>query len=313
MARNNVDAWIPEERGSAVLARVNANSGVEALARREPMRTDTKTVPRSGSMDVDVIPKGGAYGEDDSVNDEVVLKARKFGTAIRLAEEDLADLREGGAANVVAIKQADWATAYARKLDNAALGVTAAENGTTVPFTSVYASLAAAGVDGYAAGANIIRVVTGGATPTPVGYTHLSDLLGRVEGGDYFDPAKTVIIAHTSFMGVLRGIKDDNGQPIFVQGLAGTPNTLFGYQVSFSAGARTSAVATSSPTGNPLMVVANRDALILGVRSGPESFSISGDTGLSALTDEAIIKMRSRRGFALGHPASAAVLEVAPA
>lgn len=310
MARANVDAWIPEERGSAVLARVNANSGIEALARREPMRTDTKTVPRSGNIDVDVIPKGGAYGEDASVSDEVVLKARKFGTAIRLAEEDIADLRDGGAANVVAIKQADWATAYARKLDNACLGVTTAENGTTVPFTSVYASIMAADAGlGYTAGANRVATAAGAA----VSYDNLSAVLGLAEGGDFFDPSKVVVIAHPSFMGVLRGVKDAQGSPVFVQGLAGTPNTLFGYSIAFSAGARTSAVATSAPTGNPLLVVANRDALVLGVRSGPESFSISGDTGLSALTDEAIIKMRSRRGFALGHPRAAAVLEVVPA
>lgn len=310
MARNNVDAWIPEERGSAVLARVNANSGVELLARREPMRTDTKTVPRSGNMDVDVIPKGGAYGEDDSVNDEVVLKARKFGTAIRLAEEDIADLRDGGAANVIQIKQADWATAYARKLDNAALGVTAAENGTTIPFTSVYRTVSQANVDlGYGAGDNLVQTGAG----TAVSYDDLSNVLGLAEGGDFFDTGKTIIIAHPAFMGSLRGVKDDNGAPVFVQGLAGTPNTLFGYQVAFSAGARTSAVATSAPTGNPLLVVANRDALILGVRSGPESFTISGDTGLSALTDEAIIKMRSRRGFAVGHPGAVAVLEAVAA
>src|SRR3954471_22892540 len=92
MTRNVFDTWIPEEQGWTVLTRVAASSGVEALARREPMRTDTKAVPRMGATDVEVIPKGGAYGEDAAVNDEVILKARKFGKAIRIAEEDLDDI-----------------------------------------------------------------------------------------------------------------------------------------------------------------------------------------------------------------------------
>lgn len=305
MARNVFDAWIPEEHGSAVLARVSSASGVEALARPEPMRTDTKSVPRMGAMDVDVIPKGGAYGEDDSVNDEVVLKARKFGKAIRIAEEDLDDLADGGVTGIIQGKQNDWASSYGRMLDNAALAVTGAENGTTVPFTSVYATLAAADTDlGYGAGDNIMG--SGG----DVTYSQLSSVLGLAEGGDFFDPTKLVVIAHPTFAGAFRNVKDDNGNPIFVQGLAGSPNTLFGYQVAFSNGARTSATATDKPTGNPILVVANRDALVLGKRSGPESFVIDGSTGLSALTDETILKMRSRRGFALGHPGAAAILEV---
>jgi HK97 family phage major capsid protein len=308
MARNVLDAWIPEEQGSAVLTRVNASSGMEALARREPMSTDTKAVPRLGAIDVDVIPKGGAYGEDDSIADEVILKARKFGKAVRIAEEDLDDV--GTRVNIIAAKQLDWATSYGRMLDNSCLGTTAASNGTTVPFDSVYRLLSQADAgQGYTANANIVQTAAG----TPVGYDDLSEVLGLVEAGDHFDPANTVIMAHPLFAGVFRGVKDDNGAPVFVQGLAGTPNTLFGYSVAFTQGARTSPTATDKPAGNPLLVVANKDALILGIRSGPESFVIDGSTGLSALTDETILKMRSRRAFALGQPGAAAVLEVVPA
>ena len=299
MARVNLDGWIPEERGSAVLTTVNETSAVEALATREPMSTDAKIIHRQGGVGVSVIPKGTAYPEDVTEDDEVTLKARKFGTAIRIAEEDLADIP----ANVIAAKQAEWAKSYAVKLDNACLGVTAAENGTTVPFTSVYRALSTADATvGYTANANIVK--TAGA----VTYDSLSSVIAILEASNR--GGELVIIAHPAFKAAFRGVKDDNGQPVFVQGLAGTPDTVFGYSVSWSRGAKTSAVATEAPEGNPLLVVVSKESLILGVRSGPESFTASGNDGASMLTDEALLKMRARRGFVLGHPNAAAVLEI---
>ena len=301
MARNTMEAWVPEEDGSTVLQRVNQLSGIERFARREPMNTDTKNVPRSAGVGVESIGKGGAYGEDESVNDAVTLVARKFGKAIRIAEEDLDDTL----VDVIASKQRDWATSYAKFVDNAALGVTAASNGTTVPFTSVYRALTQSNGDtGYTANDNLEQ--SAGA----VTYDLLSTTLGHVEDSDYFDDGSIVVIAHPQFRGAFRGIKDDQNMPVFIQGLAGTPDTLFGYPVAWSSGTKTSATATAAPDGNPLLVVANRDYLILGVRSGPESVFIDGTRGLSALTDEAILKMRARRGFAVGHEHAFAALEI---
>lgn len=303
MARNVMEDWIPEEQDSDVIQRINATSGVEQFARRIPMSTDTKNVPRSAGVEVEFVPKGGAYGEDESLNDEVTLKARKFGKAIRIAEEDLDDTL----VDVIAVKQRDWATSYGRYLDNATLGVTAAE-GVGAPYTSVYRALSQANaVTGYTANANI-RQTAGDVT-----YDALSEVLGLAEAGDFFDEGNTAIIAHPAFRGALRGVKDTQGNPIFVSGLAGTPDTVFGVPVVWSNGARTSAAATPTPDGNPLMVVFNRDYMLLGVRSGPESIFIDGRSGLSALTDEAILKMRARRGFGVGHEEAFAVLELTAA
>ena len=300
MARNTMEAWIPEEDDSEVIQRVNQLSAVERVARRIPMGTTVRNHPRSAGVGVSGIEKGGAYGEDESANDSVTLTARKMGRAIRIAEEDLDDTL----ANVIAAKQTDWATSYAKFLDNACLATTAAENGTTVLFTSVYRSLSEANTDtGYTAGANVE------ATAGPTTYDLLSTTLGHLEGGDYFDPSEVVVIAHPSFRAGLRGVKDEQMNPIFVQGLAGTPDTLFGHEVVWSLGAKTSAESTDAPDGNALMIFANRDYLLLGVRSGPESVFIDGRSGLSALTDEAILKMRSRRGFAIGHEKAFSILE----
>jgi len=299
MARTNMDAWIPEERGSTVLQTISQVSAVELLARRESMNSETKFVPRSGGVDVSVTPKGAAYAENDNVDSEVLLTARKFTGLIRIAEEDIDDIPE----NVVAIKQNDWAKAYAVRLDNAALAVTGAENGTTVPFTSVYRALSTADAGlGYTANANIVK------SAGVVTYDQLSAVLGLVETSDYF--GELVVIAHPTFKGAFRSIKDSTGAPVFVQGLAGTPDTLFGYSVAWSRGAKTSATNSEAPNGNPILVVAEKEHLILGDRGPVESAVIDGFTGASALTDEALIKMRSRKGFVLGHPNAAAILEI---
>lgn len=303
MARNTYEDWIPEEWDGPVITRVNQMSAVESLARRIPMGTDTKHVPRSAGVGIATIAKGSAYSEDESANDDVLLTARKFGKAIRIAEEDLADTRS--VADIIAVKQNDWATSYGVFIDNATLGVTAAENGTTVPFTSVYRAVTQNNSDtGYTANANLIQ--TGGA----VTYDDFSNLLGLVETGNFFSEADTIVIAHPSFKGYFRGIKDTAGNPIFQQGTNASPDTVFGYRVRWSLGAKTHATATNAPSGNPLMVVANQNLLMLGIRSGPESFTIDANTGLAALTDEAIVKMRARRGFVVGHEAGVAVLEI---
>lgn len=304
MARNTMEAWIPEEDDSQVIQRVNQLSGVERFARRVPMGSDTKNHPRSAGVEVDVVSKGSAYGEDESLNDAVILKARKFGKAVRIAEEDIDDTL----VDVLTTKQVDWATSYAKAIDNASLGVTGSENGTTVPFTSVYRALSQENTDtNYAANANIHQ--TGG----DLTYMALSEGLSLLEGGDYFDEASVVVVAHPSFRHALRGIRDESGNPIFVQGLAGTPDTIFGHEVAWSQGAKTSDTATSSPDGNPLIVFANRDYMLLGVRSGPESVFIDGRSGLSALTDESILKMRARRGFAAGHEKAFSIIELTEA
>lgn len=303
MARNTYEAWIPEEYGSEVIERITQISAVEAVASPVPMGSDTRHAPRSAGMGVDVVDKGGAYGEDTSLNDDVVLVAKKFGKAVRIAEEDIND----SLANILAVKMKDWATSYAKVLDNSTLAVTAAA-GTGVPFTSLYNLLATTDSTlGYTANSNITIAATAGN----VQYDEFNNSLSNVEAGDYFDPSTMLCIAHPSFRKALRGVKDSVGEPIFVQGQGqdrGTPPTIFDIPIRWSLGARTSALATSSPLGRPIMAFVAPELMLLGIRSGPESVFIDGRNGLSALTDESILKMRARRGWAYGHPAGAAIL-----
>lgn len=290
------NGWIPEESGSRVLTVVNSASAISALARKENMGSRTKSVPRFRGSDVDVVPEAGVIPEAGATLDEVVLTAVKFANRFRISEED----RQDGLVNFLDQCKNAWANAFARKLDNAALGVTGAVNGTTVPFQSVYAAKAAAG--------GVTKIQTTGTTPAArdLTFEDISNGLAALETGDYFDQSRLVVIAHPAFQGYLRNLKDSAGTRVVSEPLNGTPGSIFGYSLVYSAGARTSATATANPTGNPLLIMGNADHLILGVRSGPES-QVTDVANWT--TDEPELKMRARRGFVVADPAAFVVLE----
>jgi HK97 family phage major capsid protein len=307
-----VTNWIPEEWNGPVVERVMQTSAVEALARVEPMSVLTKHIPRSADMSVGSVAKSAAYGEDASTNDKVDITAFKIGSAIRIAEEDLNDT--ASLIDVIQQKKNDWGTSYAKFLDNATLGVTAAQNGTTIPFTSLYKALRTTNAaTGYTADNNYTAASSAAGLVT---YSLLSGVLGQVETSDYFEESAMVVIAHPRFRALIRNIVDTQGRPIFVAGSrgtsggdGGTPDTLFEIPIRWSLGAKTHSVATSSPGGNPLLFFVNRNYIVIGRRSGPESYTAGPNDGAAFLTDEALVKMRARRGFAVAHEKAAAVVE----
>jgi len=315
MARVNVDAWLQEEVSSKTVQRVISQSAVEGPGTvKEPMGTVYKLIDRPGTIGVAVTAKGSAYNEEQPTGDQVTLTARKFTAALRIAEEDIADLPASGVTGYIDDRKADWGSSYARFIDNAALGTNAAVNGTTVPFTSVYKAVttADAGVS-YTANAN--HVNQAGASTTRA---MLSSTLAKLEQGSYWSEPDLVVMAHPKFRATLRDMVDSQGRPLF----DANDKTLFGFPIIFTVGAMVTATASTAPTGaggakgtagNPLLIVANKNVLVLGVRSGPESVNISGWDGTSALTDEAIIKMRSRRAFAVTDVNGVAVLEASTA
>jgi HK97 family phage major capsid protein len=277
------------------------------------MSTLTKKVPRDGGVDFEgATTKGVAIAEDDSDVDTVLLTARKLARIIRLNDEDVEDTSD--VANVISQKQLGWATAYGIGFDNSTLAVTATENGTTVPFTSLYKVLRttnAALPDGVTYTADENRVVSG----TGVGdtdYNDVSTLFGKLESGNYWSDADMVVIAHPAFRKFFRGMLDDNNRPIFTENasMAGTPaDILFGTRIRWTTGARTSAVATNKPGGNPLLFVGNTNFLIKGNRSGPEYAVAGPNSGAGFTVDQTLLKFRTRRGFGVGNPFAWAVYE----
>jgi HK97 family phage major capsid protein len=314
VARLDFENWIPVEQGSTAIQALVRNSVVERLARPEPMASDTKQVPRAGGFDIANVAKGAAYTETTGLADYVELIARKAGGVMRVAEEDLLD----SSVDILATKRNDAARNMAIYFDNACLGTTAAANGTTVPYTSVYRAVRS-NDSGTAYTADANYTATAGA----VTYDNLSALIGKLESSIWFDEGQLTVIASPAFKAAFRGIKDTTGTPIFSQstGAEGTPDRFFGYNVEWSLGARTSATATQSPAGNPLLIVCNRELMIKGMaRLSPSivtpnpGFALQrAVNGVGFLTDEALMKAAMRRGFVVGAPNAFAVMELTAA
>lgn len=278
------NGWIPEQKTSEVLQTVQNTSAVERVARRVNMTSELASVPRFDAEGVDVVAEHGTIPLIEADLDEVVLKAVKFANRHSISIEDARD----GLVDELNAFKLRWASNFAVKLDNAALGASGAANGGTRPFESVYQAASAG------------RIQTAGATQ----YEDLVTVFGDLEAGDYGDDL--VVIAHPAFAMELRNLKDAAGARISGDPLGGGVPTVFGYELVFSKGARVNTTASDRPTGNPLLIVGSKRNLILGVRDGVES-QLSDEARWD--TDELEIKMRARRGFVVADPTAFRVIE----
>ena len=273
------NGWIPVQNESEALLRDAETSAIEASARRVTMTSDTVSVPRFVANGVDVVPEHALIPLKDATLDDVVLKAHKFANRFAISIED----RQDAVVDALDAFKREWLSNYAITLDNAALG---AADG---PFESVYTAVGAGNRE---------------ATAGDLTYEDLADAIGDMEatrkGG-------LVVIAHPKFKMALRNLKDADGNRVVADPFGAGVPTVFGHEVRFSYGAATSATYTDSPEGNPLLVVANKSNLILGVRSGPESMVSEAPQWE---TDHVELKIRARRAFALADANSARVIEL---
>lgn len=286
------NGYILEEQGSSVIQALLANSAVESFARREAMASRTKSVPRFVADAPEVVAEGDTIPDATATLDELVLTARKYAKIFHVSEEDVND----SLVDVLNTYKTEWASRFARKYDNACLGVTAVGDGDDgQPFNSVYYE-----VSQYDSGANLTQ--TGGA----VTFDDINNALGLVESSDYFDAANTVFLAHPKMLAEIRALTGPNGDLVLPNALEGTPGSIFGYPLVVSYGAATSAAASAAPTGNPLLIAGNRQMMINGVRGGVESV-VSRDAQFN--TDGVLLKTRIRRAFAVAKPEAYAIVE----
>ena len=283
------NGYILEEQGSTVIQDLIANSAVERFARREAMASRTKSVPRFVADAPEVVAEGETIPEATATLDELVLTARKYAKIFHISEEDIND----GLVDVLATYKREWASRWARKYDNATLGVSGVANGAdTVPYTSLYSSI----------NWNTNRIQTAGA----LSYEDLNNALGIVEESSKFDAANTVWMAHPKMLKEIRGMVRPNSDLVLPDPLSGTPGSLFGYPLVVSYGAAVSEAATDNPTGNALLICGNRQMLINGIRGGVESV-VSRDAEFSK--DGVLLKTRVRRGFAVADADAFAIVE----
>lgn len=295
MARTDfteANGYILEEQGSVVIQDLIANSAVERFARRETMASRTKTVPRFVTDAPQVVAEGGTIPEASATLDEIVLTARKYAQIMHVSEEDLND----NLVDVLTASKREWASRWARKFDNACLGVTAVGDGDDgQPFNSLYYS-----VTQYNSASN--KIATAGALT----FEDISNALGLVESSSKFDAANTVFMAHPKMLAHIRAMIGANNEYVLPNPLDATPGSLLGYPLVVSYGAATSAAATDAPAGNPLLIVGNRQMLINGVRGGVESV-VSRDAEFTK--DGVLLKTRIRRGFAVADASAFAIVE----
>lgn len=303
-----IDNWIPIEWDSEVITRVLLDSAVEKFGRPHPMTSATKRVLRSGGLTVSV---GTTYSADASTNDYITLTARRFLSQFVVDEDDLADA--DSVVDTLRVKGMDWAISYADTFDNACLGVSAAENGTTAPFTSVYKALRTTNsATSYTADANYLtwdddNVSYSASSAGASLYEKLSATFKKVETDKYWSQADQLVIAAPGWRDALRNTLDSQGRPIFLEGTAGTPDTLFNAPIAWSRGCKVSGSLSGSPTGNDLLVFCNRQFLKRGDRSQPES--LVDQARAQDSTDDTAVKFRVRRGFGVGHEKAFGLLE----
>jgi len=270
------NGWIPEPTGSEVIKAVEAQSAIQQVARKVRMTSNSQRVLRFGSTDVDIVAEGTQIPQASANLDTVLLETTKFADRFTISEED----NEDAVVDFLAQAKNAWASNFAKRLDHAALGVTsdAVAPGTDVPFLSVYAAATDAG--------NVV------STTGALEFEMLNDAFSAMETGEYGDDA--VIIAHPSFKGALRNLKDADGLRVVSEpGNAGLNPTIFGVPVVYTTGARTDTTAKVAPTGNPLLIVGNRQHLILGNRTGIESQVAAHRWDY----DERELKVRARVAF----------------
>ena len=318
MANANSDTftgagWIPVGSDPNVIMRIKQNSFVEQFFTRVPMTTRTKDIPRSGGVKLARVGKGDAFGRSPHANDSITMRVDKIGGIVEVDEEDIED----SPIQIIDDKTMEAADAYARLIDNSSIAVTASKATHGWLYDSLYYTLTQSDSQtGYPANSNITKTGSGGVT-----YDNLSLTLGKLEQSNWFDPSNLVIAAHPFFAQALRGIKDANQRPIFVESSGGfsggsvlnanmTGMSLFGYPFQWSMGLRTSPAGDQDAAGNPLLVMGNRNFLRRGDRYELEVSYQSSEEGTGFDNDVNKIRFRARKGVAYGAPGSAAILEI---
>lgn len=310
MAARDFSAWQPIEWDNQVIQREVQASAIYESARQMPMGSNLKEIPRFTNA---MVGGGSQLTEDTNNGDTIPMYSYQFNGKETLDEAQMED----SVADEVQAVTFEWLNSFHMSYDNACLGVSAARSGTVTayqPYTSVYNAVRNNDSDvGYVANTNYTKTGSGGLT-----YDFANTALGLVENTKFWNPANGCIYIHSSLKKSIRGIKDGDGRPIFVESSSGFPGggmvpqyQMFGVPAYFTFGAVVTNDFTSFQngiTGNPLIIFANRRHVVRGPRIEPQAQFINANINIAAL--EHTMQFRARQGFAATVPQAFSVLEV---
>jgi len=310
MAARDFSAWQPIIWDDQVIQREVQASAIYDVAREMNMVSNTYEIPRFTNA---MVGGGSQLTEDTNNGDTIALYSYQYNGKETLDEAQIED----SPADEVAAVTYEWMNSFHLSYDNACLGVSAARSSTTSnfqPYNSVYYTVRHSDSDvGYVADTNYTKTGSGGLT-----YDFANTALGVLENTKFWNPVNGCAIIHNSLKKAIRGVKDGQGRPIFVESTSGFPGggvqpryELFGVPAYFTFGAVVSNDFTSFQNGtfgNPLIIFANRRHLVRGDRIPPQAQFINANINISAL--EHTVQFRARQGFAATVPQAFSVLEV---
>lgn len=307
MAARNFSAWTPIIWDDEVAQREVQASAVIQYGRPKPMTSNQMEIPRFVNADVG---GGSQLVEDTNSGDVTDMFSYQYNGKFTLDEAQVED----NPANEVESTSYEWLNSFHISYDNASLGVSADRSATATnyqPYKSVYYTVRHADTDmGYVADTNYTKTGSGGLT-----YDYANAGLGLVEATKFWNPMNAIAIMHPTLKQSIRGIKNSQGTPIFVETTAGMPGggtvpryELFGIPAAFSFGAIVTPSFKMATIGNPLIVFASRRHLVHGPRIDPQAKFISADINANAL--EHTLQTRARKGFCATVPQAFSVVEV---
>ncbi len=299
MAVRDFADWVPMTYDPNVVMRGVQTSAVERVAHRVTMTADAQERPRLLGADVN---SGSQLVEDTNDGSKVTLYSHLFNGKHSLDEAQTEDTY---ASEIDSINR-QWLSELNVAYDQAALAVTGGRSTTASdkrPYNSLLHVLLNNDSDAaYTGGANV--------TTAALTYDNASATLGQLENSDFGNETDLVVIAHRSLRQSMRGIKDNNNNPIFQSADAVVHfDSIFGLPIEWTAGGVVSGSYASRPTANKkLFAVVNRNFITFGDRIAPQARFIPAAINPNAL--EHTLQHRARRGFVLTVPQAAAALLV---
>ena len=234
---------VPSEFRAEVLRIAESYGFVRSNARRIPMGRDTLSLPKvTGSVSVSWPGEAVAGTSSQPTFGQVNLVAK---TAVGISPISN-ELLDDAPINIYQQLTELFGEEFAGEEDNQAL------NGTGQPFTGILQS----------SGLQTVTMGSGDTTYAKLAFEDLASVPEKVK-----DSARggAAWLMHRTLFGVIRGLKDSNGLPIYNPPAEGAPGTLFGYPYILSD--KMPSTSDASQTGKEFLIFGNfRKYLLLGDR-----------------------------------------------